>query len=124
NASYAVRERFKLVREVRVVTAQGRLSALLLTALPFLVATCLILFNAEYFRPMSETKTGMYMMGYGILSIALGHLVIQRIVRIKVWHGDRPHPHAAHVRDRGYRGRLGLLLGVGGVAGPAALDDA
>jgi len=84
NISYTIRERFKLLREVRVLTAQGRLSGLVLTALPFLVATCLVLFNAEYFRPMIETKTGMYMMGYGILSIALGHLVIQRIVRIKV----------------------------------------
>src|SRR5438552_9839396 len=84
NITYTIRERFKLLREIRVMTAQGRLSGGVLTALPFLVATCLLLFNAEYFRPMIETKTGIYMMGYGILSIALGHLVIQRIVRIKV----------------------------------------
>src|SRR5436305_825913 len=84
NISYTIRERFKLLREVRVLTAQGRLSGLVLTALPFLVAVALILFNPEYFRPMMDSKQGLYMMGYGILSIALGHLVIQRIVRIKV----------------------------------------
>ena len=84
NISYTIRERFKLLREVRVLTAQGRLSGLVLTALPFLVATCLVLFNPEYFKPMVETQTGWYMMGYGITSIALGHILIQRIVRIKV----------------------------------------
>src|SRR2546428_163778 len=79
-----IRERFKLLREVRVLTAQGRLSGMVLTALPFFVALALILFNPEYFRPMMESKTGLYMTGYGLCSIVLGHILIQRIVRIKV----------------------------------------
>ncbi len=84
NISYTIRERFKLLREVRVLTAQGRLSGMVLTGLPFFVAVCLILFNPEYFKPMIESRSGLYMMGYGILSIILGHVLIQRIVRIKV----------------------------------------
>src|SRR5437867_7427827 len=84
NISYTIRERFKLLREVRVLTAQGRLSGMVLTGLPFFVALSLILFNPEYFKPMMESRTGLYMMGYGIGSIALGHVLIQRIVRIKV----------------------------------------
>jgi len=84
NISYTIRERFKLLREVRVLTAQGRLSGMVLTGLPFFVAVCLILFNPEYFKPMMESRTGLYMIGYGICSIVLGHVLIQRIVRIKV----------------------------------------
>ncbi len=84
NISYTIRERFKLLREVRVMTAQGRLSGMVLTGLPFLVSVCLVLFSPEYFKPMIETRTGWYMMGYGLVSILLGHVVIQRIVRIKV----------------------------------------
>src|SRR5207245_10441281 len=84
NISFTIRERFKLLREVRVLTAQGRLSGMVLTALPFFVALALILFNPEYFRPMMESKTGLYMTGYGLCSIVLGHILIQRIVRIKV----------------------------------------
>ena len=84
NISYTIRERFKLLREVRVLTAQGRLSGMVLTALPFFVAVALILFNPEYFRPMMESKQGLYMTGYGLCSIVLGHILIQRIVRIKV----------------------------------------
>ncbi len=84
NISHTIRERFKLLREVRVMTAQGRLSGMVLTGLPFLVATCLILFNREYFRPMVEQRAGWWMMGYALCSILFGHIVIQRIVRIKV----------------------------------------
>src|SRR5206468_5164177 len=84
NISYTIRERFKLLREVRVLTAQGRLSGMVLTGLPFFVAVSLILFNPEYFKPMMESRTGLYMIGYGICSIVLGHVLIQRIVRIKV----------------------------------------
>jgi len=84
NISYTIRERFKLLREVRVLTAQGRLSGMVLTALPFFVAVALILFNPDYFRPMMESKQGLYMTGYGLCSILLGHILIQRIVRIKV----------------------------------------
>jgi tight adherence protein B len=84
NISHTIRERFKLLREVRVMTAQGRLSGMVLTGLPFLVATCLILFNREYFRPMIEQRAGWWMMGYALCSILFGHIVIQRIVRIKV----------------------------------------
>jgi hypothetical protein len=62
------------------MTAQGRLSGLVLTGLPFLVSICLILFSPEYFRPMIETRSGWYMMGYALVSILLGHIVIQRLV--------------------------------------------
>jgi len=84
NISHTIRERFKLLREVRVMTAQGRLSGMVLTGLPFLVLTCLLLFNREYFRPMIENRAGWWMMGYALCSILFGHIVIQRIVRIKV----------------------------------------
>ncbi len=67
-----------------MLTAQGRLSGLVLTALPFFVALALILFNPEYFKPMVESKQGVYRTGYGLCSIVLGHILIQRIVRIKV----------------------------------------
>jgi tight adherence protein B len=57
---------------------------MVLTALPFIVATLLIMFNPEYFRPMIENRTGHFMILYALVSIVLGHIVIQRIVRIEV----------------------------------------
>jgi len=84
NTSYTIRERFKLLRDVQVMTAQGRLSGSVLTALPILVGLFMYFLNRQYFAVMLERQAGWYMLGYSCLSIALGHLVIQRIARIRV----------------------------------------
>jgi tight adherence protein B len=84
NVSYTIRERFKLLREIRTMTAQGRLSGGVLTSLPFLVAAGFYLFNPTYFGPMIERTTGHYMIAYALVSIILGHLVIRRIVNMRV----------------------------------------
>ena len=84
NASYTIRERFKLLRDVMVMTAQGRLSGMVLTALPLAVGLFMFFLNPTYFMPMLEDQRGWYMMGYALFSIMVGHIIIQRIVRIQV----------------------------------------
>jgi tight adherence protein B len=84
NISYTIRERFKLLRETRVLTAQGRLSGYLLSFLPFGVGVGIWLMNPKYFAPMVETPAGRGMMVYCAISILLGHIVMSRIVKIKV----------------------------------------
>jgi tight adherence protein B len=84
NTTYTIRERFKLMREVRVMTAQGRLSGMVLTALPFLVGGALFMWNPIYFMPMIERTAGIYMLAYALASLLLGHLVMRRIVQIRV----------------------------------------
>jgi len=84
NTTHTIRERFKLLREVRVMTAQGRLSGLVLTALPFLVGGALFILNPLYFMVMIERSTGQLMLAYALTSILVGHLVIRRVIQIKV----------------------------------------
>jgi tight adherence protein B len=84
NITYTIRERFKLLREVRVMTAQGRLSGLVLTALPFFVSVSMVILSPEYFRVLLERPTGHWMIGYALTSILIGHLVIRRIINVKV----------------------------------------
>jgi tight adherence protein B len=84
NISHTIRERFKLKRETQVLTAQGRLSGRLLTALPFFVGIVMNVLNPAYFAPMLKSSTGIYMLGYAAFSIVLGHLIIRRLVDIKV----------------------------------------
>jgi len=84
NTTYTIRERFKILRDIQVMTAQGRLSGSVLTALPILVGLFMYFLNPVYFAPMLERETGWYMMGYALVSIMMGHIVIQRIVRIRV----------------------------------------
>ena len=52
NIAYTIRERFKLIRETRVLTAQGRLSGTVLTALPFALGTFMYVWNPKYFNPL------------------------------------------------------------------------
>jgi tight adherence protein B len=84
NVSYTIRERAKLQRDILVLTAQGRLSGLVLTALPFVVGTFMFLYNPEYFGPMVERKVGQMLLLYGIVSLTVGHLMVRRIVKIQV----------------------------------------
>jgi tight adherence protein B len=82
--SYTIRERFKLLRDVQVMTAQGRFSGRLLTALPIVGGLFMYFFNPVYFSPMLTDPRGKYLLAYALLSIVFGHLVIQRIVDIRV----------------------------------------
>ena len=84
NICHTIRERFKMLRDVQVMTAQGRLSGMVLTALPVLAGLFMYFLNPTYFRPMLESTKGMYMLAYAVVSIVVGHLIIQRIVRIRV----------------------------------------
>jgi len=84
NTGYTIRERFKLMREIRTMTAQGRLSGLVLTALPFIVGTALFFWNPIYFMVMIERPAGHMMLAYALCSILVGHLAIRRIIQIKV----------------------------------------
>ena len=82
--SYTIRERFKLQRDVQVLTAQGRLSGAVLTAMPFLAGLGLMAFSPGYFTVMLEQQKGHYLLAYALLSLLLGHFAIRRIVRIEV----------------------------------------
>ena len=84
NISHTIRERFKLLRETKVMTAQGKMSGNLLSALPFCVAIGVFVMNPLYFSPMLHTTTGLYMLGYAVVSIVLGHVTISRITNIRV----------------------------------------
>src|SRR5262245_2410798 len=82
--SYTIRERFKLQRDVQVMTAQGRMSGGVLTALPFLAGLGLMAFSPGYFTALFEQQKGHYMLAYALFSLLVGHFAIRRIVRIEV----------------------------------------
>ncbi len=84
NIGHTIRERFKMSRDVRTMTAQGRLSGMVLTALPFIVGSVNYFLNPAYFKPMLTNPAGHYMLLYAFCSIAVGHFVVQRIARIQV----------------------------------------
>jgi tight adherence protein B len=84
NISYTIRERFKLLRDVRVLTAQGRLSGMILTVLPFILAGVMMALSPEYMAPVFREPLGHAMIAYVFGSVIVGHFVIRRILNFQV----------------------------------------
>jgi tight adherence protein B len=78
-----IRERFRLQGKIRTLTAEGRLSALILTILPFLLGFVLFLLNPEYMSTLFTEPAGRIMMWIALLLMLLGLLVMRRMIRMK-----------------------------------------
>jgi tight adherence protein B len=79
-----VRERAYVQRQVRVLSAEGRLSIAILAALPFGIFLYLALMNPEYVNPLFTTMIGRLLLVVGATLMGAGIFVMTRIVRIDV----------------------------------------
>jgi len=84
NLSYVIRERFKIQRQVRVYTAQGRLTMALLMGMPPIIVTVMLLLNPSFIRPLFADPIGHTLLVAGIILQTVGYFVIRKIVRIQV----------------------------------------
>jgi tight adherence protein B len=84
NLSYMIRERFKILRQVRVYTAQGRLTMMLLMALPPTIVITMLILNPSFIRPLFDDPIGHVLLAGGITLQTIGYFVIRRIIRIQV----------------------------------------
>jgi tight adherence protein B len=79
-----IRERIRIRRQVRVYSAQGRLSGYILAALPIFVATFLYFFVPDYIKELVAVKTGWYIIGAAVAAQIIGFLIIRKLIRIKI----------------------------------------
>jgi tight adherence protein B len=79
-----LRRRLKLVRQVRVLTAQSRLTAIIVGLLPFLLAATLEYTNPGYLDPLFSTVTGKLLLTAALLLQALGVVIMTRLSTMKV----------------------------------------
>jgi tight adherence protein B len=84
NLSYVIRERFKIQRQVRVHTAQGRLTMALLMAMPPVVVVVLELFSPDFVRPLFYDPIGHFLVVVSIALQTIGYFVIRKIIKIQV----------------------------------------
>jgi tight adherence protein B len=84
NLSYVIRERFKILRQVRVHTAQGRLTMVLLMALPPTIVVLMQLLNPGFIHPLFADPLGHALIVGGITLQTMGYFVIRKIIRIRV----------------------------------------
>jgi tight adherence protein B len=84
NLSKLIRERFKLRGEIRTVSAQGRMSSLVLTAIPAVVAFMLYFVNRPHMMFFVEHEWGRLMAILALAFQASGYLIMRHIVKIEV----------------------------------------
>jgi tight adherence protein B len=84
NLSYVIRERFKILRQVRVHTAQGRLTMVLLMALPPTIVLIMQLLNPGFIHPLFADPIGHALIVGGITLQTMGYFFIRKIIRIQV----------------------------------------
>lgn len=90
--SFTIRERVRIKGEIRTLTAQGRLSGWIISLLPMALAFILLTINAPYMSqlwiredPMvGPVPCGWIVIAVGLIMMAIGIYVIQRIVDIEV----------------------------------------
>ena len=82
--SALVRARFKLFAKVRVLAAEGKLSAWILTALPFCVAGLIHIVNPEYISVLFTDPMGIKLVMGAMAMMAIGVFAMWRIIKIRV----------------------------------------
>lgn len=82
--SRVIRERFKIYGEIRIKTAQGRMTAGILIALPPAMMVALGIMNPPYIRLLFEDVWGPYMLGVAATLQIIGSAILWKIVHIEV----------------------------------------
>jgi tight adherence protein B len=84
NLAHVVRERFKILRQVRVHTAHGRFTGWVLMALPAAVAVALTFINPEHMKLLFEDRMGQMMVMGAIVMQVIGYIWIRQVIKIEV----------------------------------------
>ena len=84
NLAHVVRERFKILRQVRVYTAHGRLTGYVLLALPVFLAIALSFINPEHMNLLFREELGHKMLAATVVMQTVGYFWIRQVVKIEV----------------------------------------
>jgi tight adherence protein B len=83
NLSTVIRDRFKVKRQVRVLTAHGRITGWILAALPPSLAVILTFVSPDHMKTMISDPLGVQMMVVGGTMQVIGTLIIRKLVQIR-----------------------------------------
>ena len=72
------------MRQVRVYTAQGRLTMVLLMGMPPIIVAVMLLLNPGFIRPLFSDPIGHTLLVAGITLQTVGYFVIRKIIKIQV----------------------------------------
>jgi tight adherence protein B len=82
--AHLIRERFKLYGKIRTLSAEGRLSAIILIALPFLSVVAMQFLNPEYINTLFSEPAGRTAVVIAAFMLLIGIFIMRRMIKIKV----------------------------------------
>jgi tight adherence protein B len=82
--AHVIRDRFRLKRQIRVHTAQGRLTGWILALLPVILGFGIYLFNPNYMSKLWENPVGVKLLYTSAVMTFVGTLIIRKIVNVRI----------------------------------------
>jgi tight adherence protein B len=82
--AFLIRERFKLFDKVRVLSAEGKMSAWVLGLLPFITAAAMLALNRPFLEVLWTDPVGLKVIGAMLVMMVVGVFLMRRIIKIRV----------------------------------------
>lgn len=82
--AYTIRERFRIMGDLKTLTTSSRMSAWLLCALPVFVAIAVTVMNPEYMSVLWKDPRGHYLIAAAMFMQLTGMLIVKKILNIKI----------------------------------------
>lgn len=82
--AHVIRDRFRIQGQLKIFTAQARMTGIILSLLPIALALTIGILNPDYLKPLWFERAGRFLIALALCMQVAGALVIRRIVRIKI----------------------------------------
>lgn len=82
--SETIKDRITIKNTIRTLTAQGRISGIVVAMIPVAIILIVTILNPSYMMPLFTTRFGFILVGTGIVLELIGYLIIRKIVNIKI----------------------------------------
>ena len=82
--SYTIRERFRILGDLKTLTTSSRMSAWLLCGLPIFVAIAVTVMNPEYMSVLWKDPRGHWLIAIAMFMQVTGMLIVRKILKIKI----------------------------------------
>ncbi len=84
NIAFTIKERLRIKGEVKTLTAQGKISGMIVGVLPVLLALVISVSNPDYISVLFRDTLGMLLLGSAVISQVIGVILIKRIINIEL----------------------------------------
>lgn len=82
--AYTIRERFRIMGDLKTLTTSSRMSAWLLCGLPIFVSVVITAMNPEYMSVLWKDQRGHYLIATALILQVTGMLIVRKILNIKI----------------------------------------